>query len=457
MPHPFTAFLAGAVLRTAVACIAAAAASAAAALEPGQDGLRVFFAPSTTADIAYAAVIDGDGRLTLAGMAQSNARIALARIDGDGFPDGGFGSGGLVTSPLSSIGAVGLRSLARMADGRLVACGDIAQSGSGTDFLVARFLVDGSPDTSFNGDGHVATAFAGTVGATLFDRCLAVAVQPDGKILAAGSTAQNGGANNVALLRYLPDGALDPAFGSGGRVIVNAAASGTSSDNEARAIAVQPDGRVVIAGVASGSGANPDLLVMRFAANGAPDTTFNGSGRVLTNIGVDDAANALALQADGRIVVAGQAFTTGSGNRDFVVARYAANGTPDATFGDGGVRTFAIGPADDVARAVAVMPWGRIVAAGSSRISASASGLALAVVALDPNGSFDHYFSDDGVASLELGGMTAVGYSIVADFVRPRLWVVGSGDPALSGEDLMAIEFGLPDTLLRDGFQFETN
>lgn len=430
-------------------------AAAAQALAPGADGTRVYFAATTTSDIAYAATIDDMGRLTLAGMAQSNARIALARVDAAGFPDGGFGSDGLVTSTMDSVGGAALHGLAQMADGRLVACGETAQSGSGVDFLVARFLADGSPDTSFNGNGHVATAFAGTVGATLYDRCLAVAVQPDGRILAAGSTAQNGGSNNVALLRYLADGTLDPAFGSGGRVIVNAAASGTSSDNEARAIALQPDGRIVIAGMAFGSGANPDLLVMRFDADGSPDPGFNGSGRVLTNIGVDDAANALALQADGRIVVAGQARPAGGANRDFVVARYAANGSLDATFGSGGLRTFGIGPADDVAYALAVMPWGRIVVAGSSRIDASAAGRALAVVTLDPDGSFDRYFGDDGVATLELGGVTAIGYAVVADLAHPRLWIVGTGDPALSAEDLMAVEFGLPDTLLRDGFDGE--
>jgi uncharacterized delta-60 repeat protein len=444
-------------LRACAAIALAACTGRAPALAPGAEGARVYFAATTTADIAYAATIDTDGRLTLAGMAQASAFAALARVDADGFPDGTFGSGGLLTSTMASGGSVGLRALARMADGRLVACGQTFQSGSATDFLVARFLADGSPDTSFNGSGHVATAFAGTSGAALFDRCLAVAVRPDGRILAAGSTAQNGGANNVALVRYMPDGTLDATFGNAGRVIVNAAASGSSSDNEARAIALQPDGRIVIAGVAFGSGANPDLLVMRFDADGAADPSFAGTGRVLTNIGSDDAANALALQSDGRIVIAGQARTVASGNRDFVVARYAANGVLDASFGNGGVLTIAYGLSDDVAYALAVMPWGRIVVAGSSRISASTPGIELVVAALDPDGTFDDYFSDNGLVSVSLGDRTAIGYAVVADFVHPRLWVVGSGDRGPDGEDLMAVEFGLPDTLLRDGFDIHTN
>ena len=448
--------LPSALIRAVAAALVAGAAGAH-ALSPGGDGLRVYFAATAAADIAYAATIDPSGRLTLAGMAQADARSALARIDAAGFPDSGFGVGGLVTSTMGSIGVSGLRALAVMPDGRLVACGVTMRSGSATDFLVVRFLADGSPDLSFGGSGHVATAFAGTVGAALSDRCLAVAVQSDGRIVAAGATAQNGGVNNVALLRYLPDGQLDPAFGSAGRVIVNAAAVGSSTDNEARAVALQPDGRIVVAGVAFGSGANPDLLVMRFDADGTPDATFGSAGRVLTDAGLDDAANALALQADGRIVVAGHARTASSGNRDFVVARYAANGALDASFGSGGVRTFDMGPADDVAQGLAVMPWGRIVVAGSSRISTSGTGLALAVAALDPDGAFDRYFGDAGRRTLSLGIATSVGYAVVADFVHPRLWVVGTGDPAPSREDLMAVEFGLPDTLLRDGFEFETN
>lgn len=445
-----------AFVRAAVAALVAGATGTH-ALPPGGDGLRVYFDATAAADIAYAATLDPLGRLALAGMAQSDSRSALARIDAAGFPDSGFGGGGLVTSTMGSIGVSGFRSLAGMPDGRLVACGVTMRSGSATDFLVARFLADGSPDLSLGGSGYVATAFAGTLGAALSDRCLAVAVQADGRILAAGATAQNGGVNNVALLRYLPDGQLDPGFGSAGRVIVNAAAIGSSTDNEARAIALQPDGRIVVAGVAFGSGANPDLLVMRFDADGTPDATFGNGGRVLTDAGLDDAANALALQADGRIVIAGHARTASSGNRDFVVARYGANGALDASFGNAGVRTFAMGPADDVAHGLAVMPWGRIAVAGSSRISASGAGFALAVAALDPDGSFDRYFGDAGRRALPLGGVTAVGYAVVADFVRARLWVVGTGDPAPSREDLMAIEFGLPDTLLRDGFELWTD
>ena len=435
----------------ALALIAFAAASPARALDPGEDGVRVFFAPTSTADAAHAGVLDPQGRLTLAGMGGSTSRIALARIDANGAPDASLGGTGLVVGTLGSVGVVGLRALARMDDGRLVACGETSRSGTGNDFLVARFNVDGSLDASFNGSGFVATAFAGTVGATLFDRCNAVAVLADGSVLAAGSTAQNSGWNNVALLRYTPAGALDASFGQGGRVIVNAAAN-ASSDNDARALAVQADGRILIAGGASGSGNNPDLLVMRFLANGTPDATFGAGGRVLTSIGIDDAANALAIQPDGRIVVAGSAIPPGSSSRDVVVARYNANGVLDATFGTGGVKTLPFGPADDIAYAIAVMPWGRLVVAGSARLSASASGTALAVAALEPNGSLDRSFGIDGQRMLALGGVTAVGRAIATDLVRARLWIAGFGDPAMTGDDLMAIEFGLPDTLLRTGF-----
>ncbi|MBN8481498.1 MAG: hypothetical protein J0L88_07920, partial [Xanthomonadales bacterium] len=346
---------------------------------------------------------------------------------------------------------IGLRALARAGDGRLVACGETFRSGSATDFLVVRFNTDGSLDASFNGSGFVATAFAGTFGATLTDRCNAVAVLADGSVLAAGSTAQNGGSNNVAVLRYTPAGALDAGFGVGGRVIVNASVNPVS-DNDARAIAVQADGRILVAGSASGSGANPDLLVMRFNADGTPDASFNSTGRVLTSFGLDDAANAIALQGDGRIVVAGSAIPPGGSSRDMIVARYTGNGVLDPGFGSNGLATIAFGPSDDIAYAVAVMPWGRLVVSGSARLGATTTGTALAIAALDADGSPDAYFGIDGRRMLSFGGVTGVGRALATDLVHARLWVAGTADPDLTGDDLMAIEFGLPDTLLRTGF-----
>lgn len=437
-------------LPAALAAIVLTTAPPARALAPGEDGARVFFASSAATDIAYAATIDPQGRVTLAGMSNSYSRIALARVAGFA-ADASFGSGGVITSPLSSVGSIGLRALTRMSDGRLVACGDIAQASTASDFLVARFSEAGLPDATFGGSGHVATAFAGTIGASLTDRCLAVAVQPDGSVLAAGTTAQNFGWNNVALLRYTTAGTLDGTFGTGGRVIINASAN-SSSDNDARAIALQPDGRILLAGSAFGTAANPDLLLMRFNANGTPDAGFGNGGRVLTNVGIDEAANAIVVQPDGRIVIAGFARPAGGTNRDVVVARYTASGVLDPSFGGTGVVTLAIGPSDDIAHALALMPWGRLVVAGSTRLSATASGIALAVAALNADGSRDRYFGIDGLRSIALGGLDATAHALATDLGLSRFWVVGTGDPAMTNGDLMAIEFGLPDTLFRHGF-----
>ncbi len=429
------------------------AGTAAHALDPGEDGARVLFPVTTTADSAHAAALDPQGRLTLAGYAASQSRAALARVAGQA-SDPAFGTQGVITYTLGTSGVAALEALVRQPDGRFVGCGAIAVPGSGSDFLVVRLLADGSLDPTFDGDGIVSTAFAGTIGATLTDRCLAIAVQPDGRIIAAGASAQNG-PNNVALVRYLADGALDTTFGSGGRVVVDANASG-SADNEARAIVLQPDGRIVIAGRASGPGGNPDLLVMRFLANGSADTSFNATGRVLTHIGIEDTANAVALMADGRIVVAGSAYPVGVSYRDLLVARYLADGRLDASFNGSGLVTTPIGPGEDVARAVALMPWGRIVVAGSARRSTTTAGSDLAVAAYEPDGRLDRFFGLDGRRMITFGSNgDATAYAIVTDLAGARLWLVGDAFSPVDNLDLLALELGLPDTLLRTGFDVQ--
>src|SRR5439155_1317723 len=141
----------------------------------------------------------------------------------------------------------------------------------------------------------------------------------------------NNGINyDFALVRYNTNGTLDATFGTGGKVTT---AVGTS-DDAAYALAIQADGKLVAAG-ATDDGSNYDFALVRYNANGSPDTTFGTGGKVTTAIGTrDDVASAVAVQADGKLVAAGD--TGDGGNNYFALARYNANGTLDATFGTGG-------------------------------------------------------------------------------------------------------------------------
>jgi uncharacterized delta-60 repeat protein len=246
----------------------------------------------------------------------------------------------------------------------------------------------GSLDPSFGGDGIVTTDV--TEG---WDTAAAVAVQPDGRIVAAG-----GANDDTALVRYRRDGRLDRSFGSGGTVVTPLSdALDMASD-----VVVQPDGRIVVAGLSVG--AHQDIAVVRYRADGRLDRSFGTGGVVVADVaGGADSAGGVALQPDGRIVVGGSVSPSPTGGSAIGVARYLANGRPDPSFGDGGLAVVgAAGPAvggDDVA----VDGAGRIVVGGSDL-----DGLVAARLLADgtPDPSFG---GGDGLAPAPFGRSTLAG------------------------------------------------
>jgi uncharacterized delta-60 repeat protein len=216
--------------------------------------------------------------------------IALAPLAAaaPGDLDASFDSDGKVTTDFGS--SESAFAVAVQPDGRIVAAG-----GSDGDFALARYNGDGSLDTSFDSDGKVTTDFGAFAGA------LAVAVQPDGRIVAAG---ESGG--DFALARYNRDGSLDTSFDSDGKVTTDFGGS-----EVATAVAVHPDGRCVAAG-----GSDEDFALAGYKVDGSLDTSFDSDGKVTTDFGGFEFASDVAIQPDGRIVAAGN-----SGG-DFALARY---------------------------------------------------------------------------------------------------------------------------------------
>jgi uncharacterized delta-60 repeat protein len=248
----------------------------------------------------------------------------------------------------------------------------------------------GALDPSFGGDGRVETAIRGHS-----DAGWAVAVQPDGKLVVAGSSKASAdfalSDYDIVLARYRPDGTLDSAFGSGGTVVTALSAG----DDEVFAVALQPDGKIVVAGRTS-NGANLDFVVLRYLSNGSLDSAFGGGdGIVTTPVGSgDDEVFGIALQTDGKIVAAG--YTASGGNNNTAVARYLADGSLDTSFGGSGMVTIAQ-PGDDWASAVAVQADGKLIVAGAA--SEDGTDLDFAVVRLLSNGSIDSSFAGDGVVT----------------------------------------------------------
>jgi uncharacterized delta-60 repeat protein len=192
------------------------------------------------------------------------------------------------------------------------------------------------------------------------DRAYSVAIQSDGKIVVAGFE-RNGISNfDFALVRYNTDGSLDTNFDSDGKV-TTAIGSGTDS---AYSVAIQSDGKIVVAGY-SDNGSNDDFALVRYNTDGSLDTNFDSDGKVTTEVGSsDDYAESVAIQSDGKIVAAG--YSSNGGNNDFALVRYNTDGSLDTSFDSDGKVTTAIGSASDFARSVAIQSDGKIVVAGYS-------------------------------------------------------------------------------------------
>jgi uncharacterized delta-60 repeat protein len=301
-------------------------------------------------------IIQPNGKIIVVGTV--DGQFALARYRTDGGLDASFGRNGKVRTDLTASGD-GASAVALQPDGKIVTVG-VAAGGFDTDarFAVVRYLASGRLDTAFGfGDGRVQTNFTPGV-----DAAYAVDLQADGKIVVAGHAG-----GSFAFARYRTNGRLDPSFSGDGKRTSNI----TSHVDVAHGVAVQADGKIVAAG------GDAAFALIRYKADGTLDTSFGTNGRV---IGPDGAANAIALQADGKIANA-----VGG---PWALARYNADGTLDAGFdGDGLVTTAFRAPG--TAFALAIQSDGKIVAAGQSNIW-------FTLTRYRSDGALDPSFSGDG-------------------------------------------------------------
>jgi uncharacterized delta-60 repeat protein len=279
-----------------------------------------------------------------------------------------------------------LAALEIQPNGKIVAVGDYPYySAEHGDFLVQRYNTDGTPDDTFGTDGQVLTDFSGHE-----DVATSVAIQPDGRIVVAGYAAQSDPVDapptEFALARYDSDGTLDPTFSGDGKQTTD-----FTGRDVAEGIAIQPNGKIVVGGSAAG-----DLAAARYMADGAADSSFSGDGK--TRAGFADphapGGQAVAVQPNGRVMVAG------GENGQFALARFSANGSLDRSFsGDGTVATqippsspyFPGSAAYDV-----IVRGDRILAAGNQTGD-------FALAQYLPNGALDKRFSGDGMLTTEFG------------------------------------------------------
>ena len=310
-----------------------------------------------TDDYAYAVVVQADGKIVVCGQSgiYPNLHSALVRYNRNGRLDSTFGAGGKVVVTLDATSDY-LDAVALQSDGKIVAAGSLR----GTAFLLARFNGDGSLDQAFGSNGSVETTFGDQSA-----EARAVVLQADGKIVVVGvdGAGSYSELNDFVLARYNSDGSLDQSFGSGGKVkthfpgVFNTGSSATS-------VVLQSDGKVVVAGYHKNEREPHQFALARYNANGTLDSAFGQSGKATTRFGLGDAYSfGIAIQSTGRIVLAGYSTTTL--DHDFSLVGYNANGTLDSTFGNSGfVTTDFSGATDDIAYAMTMQSDGKLVVAG---------------------------------------------------------------------------------------------
>jgi uncharacterized delta-60 repeat protein len=368
-------------------------------------------------DFARAMALQPDGKIVVAGhssgaVSPADEDFAVVRYNSDGSLDTTFGTGGIVFTDFGAQFFEGAFAVGLDSAGRIVAAGGTYDFTTQRDFAVARYNPDGSLDTTFDGDGRVTTALS----LTNFDIVADVAIQADDRIVAVGFAN-----SDFVTVRYDIDGSLDTTFGGTGIVATNFGGIST----QATAVVVQPDAKVLVVGTTSVIG-DGDFALARYNPDGTPDASFGSGGQVTTDFLANDGLNDVTLQADGKIVVTGRSMEPGFGGDDFAVARYEADGTLDTTFGVAGlVRTDVAGGSSDDARGIAIQTDGKILVAGQSAFGTTTGAADFGIVRYEGPPPHDVTFYLHGT---DIAG-TAGGFTMNTTAPATQVLVTASNSP----------------------------
>jgi uncharacterized delta-60 repeat protein len=356
--------------------------------------------------------LQSDGKMVVAGYSfkpggKDRAEFTVLRYNPDGTLDSDFGESGKVTSEIGD-SSDSANSVALQDDGKIVVAGDTLAPGN-NDFAVARYNANGSLDTSFNGTGKATADFS------KLDYGRSVTVHSDGKFVVAGD-AEHGDVRTFAVARFNANGTPDISFNKTGKVITDFG----GANAEARGVAVQSDGKIVVAGFASDG--TEKFALVRYNLDGTLDTSFGGTGKVLTLVGISGSnATGVALQGDGKIVVAGYAINNSGRDRDFAIVRYNADGSLDTRLNGSGKVTTAVGEEDGHCEALALEKDGKIVTAGFVSTATTSD---FAVARFGADGKLDLSFNGTGSVVTAIGSRPPE-----AEDTSPRASMAEINDP----------------------------
>jgi uncharacterized delta-60 repeat protein/LPXTG-motif cell wall-anchored protein len=309
------------------------------------------FANTGDNDYGKSVLIQSDGKILLIGHSEMSGSVdfAAVRFTSNGTLDNTFGTGGKATADIGNSTGDNVVSATLQSDGKILIVGS-SYVNNEWDFAIARFDTNGTLDNSFGTGGKTTTDLG------IHDWGNSVAVQTDGKIVLAGysGTAHR---NELAVVRYNIDGTLDNTFGTGGKVTI------ANESSEGYSVMLQADGKILVSGRAY-SDTTSSFAVVRYNTNGSLDTTFGTAGKVTTDFGNNRSeATAMTSQADGKIIVAGNVYI--GSTYAYAVVRYNTNGSLDTTFGTAGKVTTVFDAVSN-AGSVALQADGRIIVAGTS-------------------------------------------------------------------------------------------
>ena len=372
--------------------------------------------------------------------------VSASAASTSGSLDRTFAGDGVAFLPQSA------NAVAVQADGKIVVVGSgSTRTGSGA-FAVTRYNHDGTLDRSFSGDGQVHTSFFARRSAG----GRAVAIQPNGRIVVGGTTETRNNNTAFAFARYLPDGALDTSFSRNGSLVARKV--GSMGVEEISDIAIGPNGTIVASAYASDR--HYEFGVIRLTRRGVPDTTFSDDGVATTRFNRHNAfAESVAVQPDGAIVAVGSA----RARARFAVSRFLPDGTHDPSFSGDGKRTIAFGGTWSRATGVALQDDGRIVIAGAVRHgprSLDYGHLSIAVARCNLDGSLDASFAGDGKRwTSAVGNLRANALAIHSD---GKILVGGESTPTVDEypDDFLLVRYtaggGLDPTFSGDGIKVQS-
>jgi uncharacterized delta-60 repeat protein len=373
-------------------------------------------------DEAFGVAIDSSGKIVVAGYTSAGIipGVVVVTYLQDGSLDRIFtGASGISIWPTS---------MALQPDAKVLISG-YAHNAYVPDYWVLRFDADGSLDETFGTNGKLSDYKPNAR-----TEYYASVIQPDGKIVTAGRTYSLTDAD-VAVARYEKDGKPDHSFSDDGKVILRF----DGGDDNAYAIALQEDGKIVIAGYTF-NGSDRDMALARLNADGTPDLSFSGDGLLVTDLnGSTEEATSLSIQPDGKIVVGGS--TTNGGNSDFFLARYLQDGTPDVTFSNDGQLITDIGSTSDSLVDLIILPDARILAVGNYDVRGQS---AFVIARYLPDGSLDLSYNGTGMLVTDMGNRKAVAAS-AGLHEDGKLIVAGTSD----GHDFLLVRYqqdGMLDT-----------